>query len=187
MYTRNTHSVASLFKYYAKEFFWYPIYVTAIFIAYEYYDYKNLDIKMSIATVLGFAVSIIVGFRTSASYDRWWEARKIWGGIVNDSRSLIRQMLSFTGGDAILEETKQMTNYQIAWCYALKNSLRKLDPTECLSAYISAEDLETIQSKNNKPNELLKVDGEFVKGVACGQKDRQFPDGGFGSNFKAFV
>ncbi len=174
MYTRNTHSVASLFKYYAKEFFWYPIYVTAIFIAYEYYDYKNLDIKMSIATVLGFAVSIIVGFRTSASYDRWWEARKIWGGIVNDSRSLIRQMLSFTGGDAILEETKQMTNYQIAWCYALKNSLRKLDPTECLSAYISAEDLETIQSKNNKPNELLKLMGNLLKELHAAKKIDSF-------------
>ena len=165
MYTTNKYAVSPLFKSYFKEFFWYPIYVTAVYIAYEKFGLVVLDIKMAIATVLSFAVSILVGFRTSESYDRWWEARKIWGGIVNDSRSLIRQMIAFTGGVTILEETKQMTKYQIAWCYALKNSLRKLDPLSEIHAYLSQEEIALLKTKHNKPNEILKMMGNLLRSL----------------------
>ena len=157
MYTRKTRSLNLLIKSFGKQLLWYGPYVTAVYLAYEYFGFDNLDIKMSIATVLGFAVALLMGFRTSASYDRWWEARKIWGGIVNDSRSLIRQIIGFTGGVDILDETRQMANYQIAWCYSLKNSLRDLDPLENLDSLLTKDEIDHIRHKNNKPNEILKM------------------------------
>jgi putative membrane protein len=157
MYTKKTSSVHFLIKSFGKQFLWYVPYVTAVYFAYKHFGYKNIDIKMSIATVLGFAVALLLGFRISASYDRWWEARKIWGGIVNDSRTLIRQLISFIGGSVISNETKQMANYQIAWSYSLKNSLRNLDPLENLDKYLTKDEIDYIRTKNNKPNEILKM------------------------------
>ncbi len=156
MYTRKTRSFSVLFRNFGPQFLWYAPYVSAVYYFYEYLGYENIDIKMSIATVLGFAVALLLGFRTSSAYDRWWEARKIWGGIVNDSRTLVRQVISFTGGEEIIPEAKQLADYQIAWCNALKNSLRNLDPLEGLDSFLNADELEYIKSKNNKPNEILK-------------------------------
>ncbi len=52
------------------------------------------QIPTVIIATLGTALAIILGFRNSSAYDRWWEARKIWGPLVNDSRSWTRQVLS---------------------------------------------------------------------------------------------
>jgi putative membrane protein len=122
MYTKNTRSLSTLLKTFGPQFLWYGPYVTLVYYFYEHLGYENIDIKMSIATVLGFTVALLLGFRTSSAYDRWWEARKIWGGIVNDSRTLVRQVIGFTGGSQIIPEAKQMANYQIAWCNALKTT-----------------------------------------------------------------
>ena len=157
MYTTTSSSITKLIKSFWKKILWYVLYVSAIYIAYEYLGFEQLDIKMSIATVLGFAVALLLGFRTSASYDRWWEARKIWGGIVNDSRTLVRKLIGFTDPENILPEIKQMANYQIAWCHALKNSLRDLDPFEELDPYLKKEEIEVLKGKLNVPNEILKL------------------------------
>lgn len=128
-----------------------------IYFAYDYLGFEEIDIKMSIATVLGFSVSLLLGFRTAASYDRWWEARKVWGGIVNDSRTLVRQSIGFTGKGEIIPEVKELTYYMIAWCYALKNGLRRLDPLEANKKYLSEIDQKNIGRVSNKHNEILKL------------------------------
>lgn len=50
---------------------------------------KNLPILHSL---LGFAISMLLVFRTNAAYDRWWEGRKLWGALVNNSRNLALKM-----------------------------------------------------------------------------------------------
>ena len=157
MYTKKVRSLRVLLRSYGKQLLWYGPYVVAVFFAYEHLGYKNIDIKMSIATVLGFAVALLLGFRTSASYDRWWEARKIWGGIVNDSRSLIRQLISFHISENKKEDIKAMVHYQITWCYALKNSLRRQDPLKEMEKYLSGHDIEHLKRSANIPNEILKL------------------------------
>ena len=47
----------------------------------------HFSIPAIIPTVLGTAIAFFVGFNNNQAYDRWWEARKIWGALVNDSRS----------------------------------------------------------------------------------------------------
>ncbi len=157
MYTKNIHSLDTIFKEYRNQFFWYGVYVTVVYVAYAYLGIEELDIKMSIATVLGFTVSLLLGFRTSASYERWWEGRKIWGGIVNDSRTLVRQLIGFTDPSNLLPEVKQIAKYQMAWCYSLKNSLRQLDPLEKLEDFLPEAELEKVASMDNKPNEILHL------------------------------
>lgn len=155
MYTRRSRSVKSLLLAFKNQLFWYAPYVTAVYFAYEHLEIRELDIKMSIATVLGFAVALLLGFRTSAGYDRWWEARKIWGGIVNDSRTLVRQLIGFS--PEATEDIKKMAHYQMAWTKALKNGLRKIEILEEVKEHLSPEEVNAIKDKNNKHNEILKL------------------------------
>ena len=54
------------------------------------------EMPLTIPAFIGTAISILLSFKLSQSYDRWWEARKIWGAIVNDSRSFVIQLQSLT-------------------------------------------------------------------------------------------
>lgn len=80
-------------------------------------------------TLMGIALAIFLGFRNSVSYDRFWEARKQWGGLLVVSRSLVRQVISsLPGGE---HEALRVTVVRriSAFSYALKNQLRQTDNT----------------------------------------------------------
>ncbi len=156
MYTKSTIDFSRMIKGFGPQLLWYGPYVTAVYLAYAYFGYTEIDIKMSIATVLGFAVALLLGFRTNASYDRWWEARKIWGGIINDSRTLVRQAIGFTHQKSMPAPVKKMAYYQIAWCISLKHSLRNLNALEGVADYLSVSEIAYLKGKSNVPNEILK-------------------------------
>lgn len=120
------------------------------------------EVPLTIPAFLGTAISILLSFKLSQSYDRWWEARKIWGAIVNDSRSLVIQLKNLTskGND---EAIKKIALRQIAWCYSLGQSLRGLSPVDNLKGFISTEDLNEINEHNNKPLALLYLHGRDIK------------------------
>lgn len=122
------------------------------------------EIPLTIPAFIGTAISILLSFKLSQSYDRWWEARKVWGAIVNDSRSLVIQLQSLTanGNEGMI---KKIAKRQIAWCYALGQSLRGLNPSENLNKYISPSELEFIQNHNNKPLALLHLHGMDIKAL----------------------
>src|SRR5687767_12278658 len=58
------------------------------------HGYTFIALPFAPIAVLGTALSIFLGFRNSSSYDRWWEGRILWGGIVNSSRTFARQTIS---------------------------------------------------------------------------------------------
>lgn len=89
--------------------------------------------------VLGTAVAFITGFKNNAAYDRLWEARKIWGGIVNSSRSWTIMVKDFiTNDDANLSKPKEELTFikkelvyrHVAWLTALRYQLRADKPWE---------------------------------------------------------
>lgn len=111
---------------------------------------------ITIPAFLGTAISVILSFKLNQSYDRWWEARRIWGSIVNDSRNLVLQLQGFLkpGNDKAI---KTIAFRQIAWCFALGKSLRELEPTQALDEYMQKEELEQVQSHRNKPLAILQL------------------------------
>ena len=120
------------------------------------------EMPLTIPAFIGTAISILLSFKLSQSYDRWWEARKIWGAIVNDSRSFVIQLQSLTSkGNE--EKIKKMAFRQIAWCYSLGQSLRELNPTDNLDGLISKEDLKEIKKHKNKPLALLQLNACDIK------------------------
>ena len=72
-------------------------------------------------SILGFVLSMLLVFRTNSAYDRWWEGRKIWGSVVNNSRNLALKLSSVLTLDKDKQEIKHIiTNY----VFAFKNHLR---------------------------------------------------------------
>ena len=118
------------------------------------------DMPIAIPAFLGTAISLVLGFKLSHSYDRWWEARKVWGAIVNDSRTLVIQIRNFTSSESAFSTVQAMANRQIAWCYSLGQSLRKLDPLENVKRNVSSQEWEYLQKHNNVPLGLINKQAE---------------------------
>ncbi|MBK7232069.1 MAG: hypothetical protein IPH93_07350 [Saprospiraceae bacterium] len=127
-------------------------------------NYKSIlpEMPLTIPAFIGTAISILLSFKLNQSYDRWWEARKVWGAIVNDSRSFVIQLQSFLpkGNEEII---RKIAFRQIAWCYSLGQSLRGLNPIDNLDQFISQEDIQEIQKHNNKPLALLQLHSKDIK------------------------
>ncbi len=113
-------------------------------------------ISMSVPAFLGTSIALILSFKLSQSYDRWWEARKIWGAIVNDSRTLILQLNCFIGSSTSKDDIKKIAYRQIAWNYILGQNLRKSINIDSIKKYLSKEELEQIRNSSNIPLALLK-------------------------------
>ncbi len=144
---------------------WEIFYTTIIWlIAYliaHYYSEINPEIPVSVPAFIGTSISIILSFKLGQSYDRWWEARKIWGSIVNESRNLVLQLQSFAKKTSA-SDVRTIAFRQIAWCYSLGQSLRGSNPTENLDKYLSTADLEYISKHNSKPLAILQLNAQHV-------------------------
>ena len=127
------------------------------FISTRHY-FSELMIPLALVAIVGTAISLLLAFRTAQSYDRWWEARIVWGAIVNDSRTLIRQVLAFLPATAI-REVRAFAERQIIWNYALSESLRKIPFSDLVKTYIA----ETGISGLNIPNAILSRHAEQLK------------------------
>ena len=108
-------------------------------VAYEVFDQKWLHLPWLPIAVVGTAVAFIISFQNNASYDRVWEARKIWGGIVNASRAWGFAAKDFVTGefadDDVAESElkaihKELICRHVAWLTALRHAMRQSRPWE---------------------------------------------------------
>lgn len=120
-----------------------------IVVAYQVLHWEWVGTKSIPLALYGSAIGIIVGFRNNSAYSRWWEARTLWGSIVNNSRSFARQVYNVVRCDAskpiaeqehCAEVRTHLIHLQIAYVHALRQQLRGLDPIgEVRSALTTAE------------------------------------------------
>ncbi|HEV7350415.1 bestrophin family protein [Telluribacter sp.] len=83
-------------------------------------DLKNISLMHSL---LGFVISMLLVFRTNTAYDRWWEGRKQWGGLVNSSRNLALKINGMLGPEQV--EAREFFRVMIPnFAFSLKNHLR---------------------------------------------------------------
>ncbi|WP_341840485.1 bestrophin family protein [Chitinophaga caseinilytica] len=142
------------------------VYTLIINMLYYQYGLKEISIPLAVPMVLGTVLSLLLAFRSNQAYDRWWEARTIWGAIVNDSRSLARQMMSIVDGDDS-EEFRHFRQHfikrQIAWNYALGQSLRRKDPLRGLERLLSRRELNLLSRYDNVPAGILQLHSRDIK------------------------
>jgi putative membrane protein len=91
-------------------------------------------------------------------------SKKVWGAIVNNSRTLVVQLQSFLS-DSESETIKRISHRQIAWCFALTKALRGLNPIEGIEQNLSIDDLKEIQQPNNKHLAILMENARDLKAL----------------------
>jgi ion channel-forming bestrophin family protein len=162
----------------------------AIFV-YDYLDWKWVAIPWLPVSLVGTATAFFVGFKNNQSYDRSWEARKVWGAITNHSRSFSAAVRAFTScdpdgeHDAAKQEVKTIIYRHLAWLYALKNAMAqrtnwehtdraserqrkalKNAQTPCdveIAKYLSGSELATVSHKKNMATQLLDLQSQHIR------------------------
>ncbi|WP_443939788.1 bestrophin family protein [Pedobacter sp. MW01-1-1] len=167
MLLRNNVPLTYVFGKVKKEVLFVIGYSIGIVVLYQNFHITRISIPVAVPALLGTVISLLLAFRSNQAYDRWWEARTLWGAIVNDSRSLSRQILSFIdnpyGSEEIDTFKTRFIKRQIAWCYALSQGLRGFSAYKGLEAYLSPEDMQFIKSRKNVTTSLLELHGLDLK------------------------
>ena len=152
-------------------------------LTFQYLDWHWVAIPWLPVSLIGTAVAFFVGFKNNQSYDRIWEARKVWGSITNQSRAFaaaLRAYVTPNGGSADADLEKRTLIYRhIAWLYALRHAMRQrtawehetaasrrqrryferhvaMDPYDnAVTKYLSAEEQQWIRTRQNAAAQIL--------------------------------
>jgi putative membrane protein len=161
-----------------------------VFLAYRYLELEFLRVPFLPIATVGTAVAFYVGFKNNSSYERFWEGRKIWGGIVNSSRTWANLVVNYVrpGDDSDeANELRRVLIYRhLAWINALRLQLRKTsrffvgavrstrqrleahkdhmrnDWDKELSPFLSEEELAWASERKNTATHLVRRQGEDI-------------------------
>lgn len=145
---------------------------SAVWAVYHFLEVEALVINFTPIGVLGSALAIFIAFRNNSAYGRWWEARQIWGGLVNHSREFARMTINFV--DVCIRANpdrkeemdafkKELIYRHIAFVNALRLHLRKQEHWEEIEPFLKAEDYTVVQQSINKPNYLNMLNGDCLR------------------------
>ncbi|MFA5984081.1 MAG: bestrophin family ion channel [Methylococcaceae bacterium] len=103
----------------------------------------------------GVVLGLVLVFRTNTGHERWWEARKLWGGIVNQSRNIVIESLSYVDvlnmGSQPCLWRKDMVKWTIAFSFATRESLRNTKNLDDLTDVLSQQELEALKAAGHMP------------------------------------
>lgn len=163
-------------------------FVYALIVQLIFYFLKiNFSIPWQPISIIGIAVAFYLGFKNNSSYDRTWEARKVWGGIVNSSRTFGAAVVSFVQGQNDYFIKKELMYRHIAWLTALRHQLRlgrdwehtenRLNglyaPEVCeaytekleseLAEYITGSEIAYLDTKSNMATQILAIQSKRLQ------------------------
>ena len=134
------------------------IYISAFtfFISYlviTYFPYQErLSDLVSVYSLIGFVISLLLVFRTNTGYDRWWEGRKQWGMLVNNSRNLAVKIGSLIDSE---EDRAYFSRMISNFSFALKEHLRNGVDAKALN--LTKAELSILETKNHVPNGIVSM------------------------------
>jgi putative membrane protein len=154
--------------------FWYNRYPILFFLIWgaavhyiHHYAHYSMEIPVIPVTILGGALAIFLGFRNNSAYDRWWEARKIWGAIVNSSRHFGTQVIAYI--DEVEVQNKFVYRH-LGWLYGLNMHLRKNMDLEKIDMYFDDDVSQMLKTARNVPVQVLHQQGiEVTQALKAGQ------------------
>ncbi len=179
MYVKRNYGFWMTFSWSSKPFVFGLIYSLALCVL-QYFLDITLHLPWQPISIIGIAVAFYLGFKNNSSYDRTWEARKIWGSIVNNSRSFASSVLSFVRGENEKATQQKLIYYHLAWLITLRHQLRLskewehikdrlsiYSPQVCndydamwkhdLGKYLSAQQLEEYSKYSNRATQILNL------------------------------
>ncbi|MBT8464295.1 MAG: hypothetical protein HKN97_01940 [Myxococcales bacterium] len=146
---------------------------------------RVLETDVFSATAIGLiatVVGIFIVFRFNEAYQRWWEARILWGALVNESRTFAREVVTLFTPQRVpkLESDHQANELQtelvyrhLAFCNALRLSLRGQDAWAELAPFLAAEELAELREFANKPTRLIRSQGDRLAELIGSEMSQQ--------------
>ncbi len=195
MHAGSNYTLKELVYWTRRDIYWLILFAFIPTALYEWLNIKWLGIPWLPVALLGTAAAFLVAFKNNASYGRLWEARSIWGAIVNSSRSWGIMAKDFVSGNIAVAERKeiqqQLIYRHIAWLTALRYQLReartwessnkpynveyrrlfKIDEKEnqlvdALKPYLNEEEYNYVLSKSNKATQIISLQSQHLRKLA---------------------
>lgn len=175
--TRPWRRAAGIVFYTWKELLTSTLIIVGVYVTHEYFGIAALGLGGAIPLgVVGTALAIFLGFRNNSAYDRWWEGRKIWGGVVNISRTIGTQIMTYVTDHHVKKEIspeslnqthRELIYRHLAYLHALRLHLRQQhDQMETtLAPYLSAQELQDLLKKHNKPTHINFNQSQRLKAI----------------------
>ncbi len=157
------------------------VFATLVTYLHDTYGLLHTNLTVTPFSLIGLALGIFLGFRNNTSYDRFWEGRKLWGRVVNASRTLTRQVLTLVGpaGSSVAYRTcaiddgtvdpevralhHRVVRRAIAYVHALRLHLRSDRSLDDLKAYLEDEELADLVGESNRPIAILQRIGAELR------------------------
>lgn len=126
--------------------------------------YFDLSIEVGPHEVAGALLGILLVVRCNAGYDRWWEGRRLWGGIVNQSRNLVLAALAY--GPAGPAWRQKLVRWTAAFCHAARARLRGQTDVPELVPLLGKVDAEAVLAADHMPNFVALKLGALLREAA---------------------
>jgi putative membrane protein len=145
------------------------LYDLAVVVAYKVMHWEWVALPHIPISLFGSAIGIIVAFRNQSAYARWWEARTLWGALVNNSRSWARQvttvMMPLNDAEAgeLKAYQKRLVYHEIAYVIALRQHLRGLEPWEEIAPLLSEQEFSALRDQKNVPLAIQQQMGALLR------------------------
>lgn len=172
-----------VFFYAWKSMLYFVCLAVVAYVLHHEFNMHYLTVPFSAVATLSTALAIFLAFNNNASYDRWWEARKVWGMLVNCSRAWGREVLTLSmdqDGQAngeLAAWQRTMIYRHIAFVHALRVFLRQRhayneidqelleapNDYSAVESFIGADEYHEVMDKRNPPNYLLMLQGRDLK------------------------
>lgn len=183
MFVQRNLSLNVVLHYTWKSMLYYIVLSIVVYLLHDYFEIIHLHLPFNTITALSTALAIFLGFKNNNAYDRWWEARQIWGLLVNYSRAWTREVITMiiAPPEELTEarELQQRMVYRhIAFVHALrvflrrKNSYNNTRQTELYEdaneysdteSFLMPNEYKVFCHKKNPPNYLLELQGEDLR------------------------
>lgn len=144
MYTKKKYSFKDMLLWTRLELVYFLVIASAVALLYEWIGLRWLQLPWTPIALIGTAVAFLVGFQSNSAYGRAWEARKIWGGIVNQSRSWGVMVIDMVSNEHASENASEeeltrirraLIDRHIAWLTTLRYAMRDKRPWEVFTEH----------------------------------------------------
>jgi putative membrane protein len=171
MITRGRMNLITTLRYSWKNILFSAVCALAAYVLHVPLGIEDYYIPTEVVSIFGVALAIILAFKNGSAYDRWWEARKVWGSIINDSRTWARQVITCIdqnlSDEEHVDQMSSLVHRQIAWTHAMKLRLRKIKNQSAwdkeVGAYLAEEEYAQLQKVTNEVSHLGFEQGRSIK------------------------
>ncbi len=123
---------------------------------------RQIEIPTTVHTLVGFALGLLLVFRTNSAYDRFWEGRRLWGNMINECRNLARCAAVHLKADPDIMD--QVIRWTGVFPYAVKNVLRDTDGLGPIAAELPRAEIDSVLRSDHPPLSIAtRITAQLLK------------------------